>query len=312
MEGYFYYNLLDVNNSENITDIAKALSLPIRVEILRQLHKTPMSIVELAKANNISNSTVIFHLKILEKAKLITMQYAPDKKGKTQINFDNFIDIHFSISENRKSSVEIYSQSVPVGLYVDAKFDGYVRFATDKDFMRISLNDIYNEKRTEMQLLWTDGGYVTYAFSNEFAQNSEVYELNISLEICSETTYYRNDWKSDIDFYINGKKLLTYTSPGDFGEQRGRLNPEWWPDNNTQFGLLKTISVTSKGVFLDKVLVNPNITLSDLDIAQGNRILFSVGCDKNSKHYGGFNIFGKSFGNYPQDIILSASYKQTR
>lgn len=308
--GLLHYNIFNRDQQENIVNIAKALSLPIRVEILRQLHTKPMSIVELAKTNGISNSTAIFHLKVLENANLISIQYAPSKKGMAQICFDDFIDIRFSLSDERPKAVDVYTQSVPVGLYVDAEFDDYVRFATNEEFLRISLNDIYNEKRQAAQLLWTKGGYVTYAFSNEFAQGTEVCELNLSLEICSETTYYRDDWKSDIDFYVNGIKLLTYTSPGDFGEQRGRLNPAWWADNSTQYGLLKTISVTPKGTFLDKVLVNPAVTVHDLALAQGNKILFTVSCEKGAEHYGGFNIFGKSFGNYPQDIVLTASYKK--
>ena len=46
-----------------------------------------MTITELAKINNITTSTVIFHTNILMDANLIHMLYRPGKKGKTQVFF---------------------------------------------------------------------------------------------------------------------------------------------------------------------------------------------------------------------------------
>ncbi len=307
--GLIECNILDDSQTANVVAVAKALALPLRVEIIRQLFEKAMSITEIAKINRISNSTAIFHLRLLQEAGLITVEYAPSKKGMAQICYNDFLNVNFHLSEIKHDTTNFYTQSLPVGLYVAAQFDDYVRFATDSEIVRIGLHDIFNNKRQQAQLLWSKGGWVTYAFSNEFAQNAEVSELSVSLEICSEVAYYRDDWKSDIDFFINGIKLLTYTSPGDFGGRRGLLNPDWWQDNSTQYGLLKTISVTEKGVFLDNTIVNSDIALSDLNISDGNQILFTVRCDKTAEHYGGFNIFGKKFGNYPQDIVLTAAYK---
>ncbi len=308
--GLIQCDLLDESQKDKIVDVAKALALPLRVDIICQLFKKAMSVTEIAKVNGISNSTALFHIRILEKAGLIVVEYAPSKKGMAQICYNDFLNINFNLSKVTRNTTRFYTQSVPVGLYIAARFDDYIRFATDSEIVRIGLNDIFNNKRQQAQLLWTKGGWVTYAFSNEFAHDNDVSELSISLEICSEVAYYRNDWKSDIDFLINGVKLLTYTSPGDFGDRRGRLNPDWWQDNSTQYGLMKTISVTKQGVLLDNVIVNDAVTLHDLNLKKDNHIDFTVRCDKDSEHYGGFNIFGKSFGDHPQDIVLTAAYKQ--
>lgn len=302
-------NILDTTQTDKIVSVAKALALPIRVEIVRQLFDKPMSITEIARNNHISNSTAIFHIRLLHEAGLISVEYSPSKKGMVQICYNNFSKACFYLMQEKHETTNFYTQSLPVGLYVAAQFDEYVRFATKSEIVRIGLNDIFNNKRQEAELLWTKGGWVTYAFSNEFAQDTEVNMLSVSLEICSEISYYRNDWKSDIDFYVNGIKLLTYTSPGDFGDHRGLLNPDWWQNNSTQYGNLKTISVTEQGVFLDNILTNKEITLSKLRLNEGNSILFTISCDKNSEHYGGFNLFGKTFGNFPQDIVLTATYK---
>ena len=80
----------------------------------------------------------------------------------------------------------------------------------------------------EALLLWTPCGKVTYEVDNKFCLGGNtVEEIGFSMEICSETSFYRNDWKSNITFAINGVDIATYTSPGDFGGIRGRLNPDW-------------------------------------------------------------------------------------
>ena len=62
-------------------------------------------------------------------------------------------------------------------------------------------------------------------------------------------------------------------------------------------------------MFLDGVLVNDRITLKDLMLPSSPAVLFRLGNKKDAVNIGGFNIFGKNFGDYPQDIILTAKYK---
>ena len=64
---------LDMENVDTLCDVGKALSSPVRVEILKLLYSDNMIIGEIAKALDIPQSSAAFHLKLLEKADLIRM-----------------------------------------------------------------------------------------------------------------------------------------------------------------------------------------------------------------------------------------------
>lgn len=290
---------------QKIINFGNAISSPVRLKILRQLSSSPLTLIEVAKLNNITNSTALFHLKILQEAEIVAVRYLPGKKGKAQVFFLNHADILLTGNLTNSTTHFIHEQSVGVGYYVDAKAE-VLNVATFDKWIRLG-DRIFSNDRFSAQLLWTDGGSVSYAFENFFAKNSVVQEINFSLEICSEARFYRNDWKSDISFSVNGVDLATYTSPGDFGGVRGKLNPAWWGDENTQYGTLINLSVKHDGTYVNDRKYS-EICLKDLKLNVGNKILFTVYNKENAEYYGGFNIFGKSFGNHPQDIVLTAKY----
>ena len=148
---------------------------------------------------------------------------------------------------------------------------------------------------------------MTYKFPNEIKNTETVKSLNLSLELCSETMYYRDKYPSDITFFVNDIELFTWTSPGDFGGRRGKYTPKSWPLTSTQFGLLKTFKIDSKGVTLDNILVNPNVNINDLNIQNNNVITLTIKIKEDAIHKGGINIFGKNFGDYNQSIILTVT-----
>ena len=304
----YEFSIKNKQHYKNIEKIGKGISSILRIKILDQIYDAPRTITELAKINGITTSTVIFHTNLLLEANLIQMRYEPSKKGKTQFFFIG----PTSISINYKKSEELiekkYIQSMPIGNYTDANFFDYVRFATINEMYRIENNDIFNSLRNQAELIWTGGGKLVYSFSNQFASAQKIKELNFTLEICSETIGYKNDWKSDITFSVNDKEILTYTSPGDYGGKMGKLNPEWWSPYFTQYGDLVSISINDTGVYLNNQFISKKVTLRDLNLNKGNKILFSIETKKDAEHRGGFNLFGKSFGNYQQDIILTAFF----
>ena len=304
------FSIANTNDFVEIEKIGKALSSKLRLKILQQIHQAPKTITELAKINKITTSTIIFHTTILEDAKLIQMRFKPGKKGKTQVFFLGHNEIKIDYNFKKTIEEKKHVQSMPIGHYTNAIFDDYVRFATTKEMHRIEQNDVFNPLVRNADLLWTAGGMVEYSFSNKFAFEHKIREISVSLEICSETFGHLNDWKSDITFAINGIELLTYISPGDYGGKIGKLNPDWWDESYTQYGDLITISITNEGVFLNNKLVNKKIAIGDLNLTGSNRLLFSLYNKKDAEHYGGFNLFGKNFGNYEQDIVLSAIYDE--
>jgi predicted transcriptional regulator len=294
------------DDRKKILEIAKGLSSPIRLDILKELYKQPKSIPELSKILDIPASSLEFHIQQMEKSGLIIIKFAPDKKGYVRVCYGNYGSLNILLYTPQTSGKNTtYCTSAGVGMYTDLFCAGERGIATENAAFRNEESD-FNESRNVAGLLWLSSGWINYAFSNGFAKNAKVSSISFSLEICSETNGYRTDWKSDITFSINGLELFAWTSPGDMGDKAGLLNPSWWPRGNTQYGFLKNITVNEEGCFLDGKIMNKNVNINMLSLEKNSHIDFTISNKTNSLHIGGFNIFGKTFGNFKQDIILSA------
>jgi predicted transcriptional regulator len=101
----------------------------------------------------------------------------------------------------------------------------------------------------------------------------------------------------------------TWTSPADFGGERGTLTPEWWGSQNSQYGLLKVWKVAQNGSYVDGIQMS-KLTLGDLSLKPGEPIPVRIGIKAGASNVGGMNLFGSKFGNYPQDIILRQHFKR--
>jgi len=311
--GEFFLDLMDREGAETAARIAGALSHPLRIKLLQQLLRIPRSITELARINHATNSTVIFHLKMLEEAGLVFSKLQPNKKGKTLIFYVNFSSIVFSLQNDPKEAHDtVVKQSLGVGNYEFAAPTGYIRIATEDRFIVLEADDVYNPRRFDAKLLCVDNGEVRYAFSNAFAKRQLVKRLEFSMELSSESPYYCNDWKSEIIFSVCGVELATYLSPGDFGDVRGRLSPDWWDNKYSQYGLLVTLMIDRDGVYLNNERVKTDLTLDSLCIEQTDKITLSLRTDLSHQYAGGFNIYGNRFGNEPQDIVLRATVGNER
>ena len=97
-----------------------------------------------------------------------------------------------------------------------------------------------------------------------------------------------------------------YTSPGDYGARHGLLTPEWW-QTGTQYGVIKQVEVTEQGTFLDGSFVSP-VTIADLNIPEKPVFTFRLCVKENAKNRGGINLFGRKFGDYNQNIIVTFTY----
>ena len=101
-------------------------------------------------------------------------------------------------------------------------------------------------------------------------------------------------------FAINDIYLCTFISRGDHGERRGLLNPSWYGPTSTQYGNYVEIVIGSFGVSLNNDVVNKHVNIDSLDLDNADEILFKFG--NGETNVGGLNLFGKHFGDYPQDI----------
>jgi predicted transcriptional regulator len=150
---------------------------------------------------------------------------------------------------------------------------------------------------------------VEYQFPNRLPPGVTLEDVEISFEVCSEAPLHHPDWPSDITVCIGNVEIGTWTSPSDFGGERGALTPGWWDSQNTQFGLLKVWKVTANGSYVDGVQVS-KVMLKDLSFKPGKPIVVRIGIKEDAVNIGGMNLFGSRFGNYPQDIVLRQRFRR--
>ncbi len=291
----------------SVAKIAVALGTELRRSIVREIVNSPLTVKELAFKLNVSVSTISVNVKILEDADLIRTSYQAGKHGSIKlcsIKYERLI-VDFMQAIKDEESVGKYTINMPVGAFYDFDIKPTCGMLDENGF--IGKDDdrqtFYNPNRFAAQLLWFYSGYVEYRFQREMDADKTL-SLQFSLECCSEAPGFRNEYPSDITFWINDKEICEWRSPGDFGGKRGAYSPEWWPTTSTQFGLLKRLNITKSGSFLDNLYVG-KICLNDLKLNEKDYISFKIGVKDNAKNVGGINIFGDKFGNYPQSIQMT-------
>jgi predicted transcriptional regulator len=146
---------------------------------------------------------------------------------------------------------------------------------------------------------------VEYKFPNNalYSENSALKRLELSMEMSSEVPGTDMKWLSDIGVWINDVKIGIWTSPGDFGDRRGKYTPPFWKLEGSQYGILTTWELGAGGTFVNGKKVS-SVGLADLRIQDHHSIKVRIGVDESVRHVGGLNIFGKGFGDHDQDIVL--------
>ena len=293
-----------------LAKIARALSVDVRLEILKYMLNRSVSLSEISKSLNLPISSVSRHIDILEDAGLIVINYQPGLKGHTKFCAQAVLDVKISLVANKADSeMKSYITEMPVGMYSDCKVSAPCGMVS-KESKLGNFDDVqifYSPLRAQAECLWFKSGYVTYVFPSPQKDTENRKRISFSLEVCSDTIYYNNNWPSDITVNINGLEILTFTSPGNFGGKRGRLTPDYWPVTSSQFGQLQKISVDKNGVYLNNVLLHKQITFDDLRLFEKNSITFTIGVKEDAEHCGGISLLGKNFGDFEQAIIMKIS-----
>lgn len=289
--------------------VTKALSSGTRLEILRYLGNHTCSLSEIAEALSLPASTATLHINILEKAGLIQTDLRSASRGVQRVcarKYDQVI-IHIPLEPGQEDcAVQV---SMPLGAYMDAKAIPTCGLLGELGIIGQLDNPaaFYEPDHIYTQMLWFHCGYVEYRFPNRLPPNSILESLELSLEVCSEAPLHHQDWPSDITVWMNGVEIGSWTSPADFGGERGLLTPSWWSDANSQYGLLKVWHVTAQGSYVDGVKVS-SVTLEDLHLFPRQLIPIRIGVKEDARHLAGVNLFGSKFGNYPQDIVLTQRF----
>jgi predicted transcriptional regulator len=299
------------SNLAALEAVTKALASDKRLAILRYLSIHTCSVLEIAEALNLPQSTATLHITTLEKAGLIETDLQPATRGLQKVCARLYDQVVIQLPRERIQEETTSEVSMPIGAFVDANVTATCGLANEIGIIG-HLDDVsafYEPERIHAQLLWFRKGYVEYRFPNRLPPDAILDALEISFEVCSEAPLHHSDWPSDITVWINEVELGTWTSPADFGGERGVLTPAWWDNNNTQYGLLKIWKVTTHGGFVDGHRVS-SITLDELNLESGGFISIRIGVKENAHNVGGLNLFGAKFGNYAQDIVLKQRFQR--
>lgn len=298
-----------LDDMEQLSGIGRALSANTRIEILQLLCNGDMNINEIAEALSIPQSSAAAHVKVLEETNLIKTTLQPGIRGSMKLCSKSMNGIDIDLSSNRIGRERTEIIQMPIGNYVDYKVEPTCGIVSEKG--PIGDEDeprcFYHPERYKAKLLWFGKGYVEYRFPNNLLKHVKETRIDLSMEICSEDHEYNFDYPSDITVWMNEIDAGTYTCPSDFGGRRGKLNPEWWPDKNTQYGVLKTWSFTDEGTFIDGTLVS-STKLPEYQLGAREYISIRIGIKEDAKHVGGINLFGDCFGDYSQHLKMVIYY----
>jgi predicted transcriptional regulator len=294
-----------VNALEDI-EVLKGLASEQRIRILQLLRNEALNVNQLSTTLELPQSTVATNVLILEKAGLVRTETVPAKKGSQKICRGLYQEIVVQIPASRQSEGDLIEVEMPIGLYTSFEVSPPCGLcSTEAIIGYLDVPDGFlNPNRMKAGLLWFEKGYVEYKFpNNSLYREKAVSKIELSAELSSETPGTDPNCLSDITVWINRTEIGTWTSPGDFGDKRGKLTPLWWKLEGSQYGLMKHWSVTQEGSYVDGVEVS-GVRLSDLDLQAHHSIRVRIGVKETAQHLGGLNIFGKGFGNYAQDIVL--------
>ncbi|MBU5594068.1 ArsR family transcriptional regulator [Amphibacillus sp. MSJ-3] len=288
--------------------VYQALASDVRLKMIQLLSKKTYNLKELSEALNLSSPIVKKHIEKLEQAGILRTEKVPGKSGVQRISILLVDHIEISFPKKIQLAFASYEISVPIGHYTDFSIVPTCGLASDKDFIGPVDQPKYflAPERISAEILWFTQGFIEYKIFNHLEKDHQLKQIDISFEISSEFPFSNSVWPSDISFSLNHVELGTWQSPGDFADTRGKLTPKWWPDKINQYGLLKTLRITSHGTYMDGDHLS-DITIADLSTAHDSWI-FRIEVKEDAEHVGGVTLFGKKFGNHPQDIIFKTYY----
>lgn len=301
---------MNLDISDKSLPVYEALASSVRLKVIRLLAKQPMNIRELSEAVGLSSAIMTMHIKKLEKAGIVRSEMQPSRGGVQKVCSLQVEEAEI-IFPNKLEHIREYHQSeISVGHFTDFQVEPTCGLATTEKFIGIvdDPRSFLDAERFQAKIVWFSEGFIEYKIPNFLLSTENPTELVISMEIASEAPLTNNNWPSDLTFYMNNVKLGTWTSPGDFGDKRGKYNPPWWPDDINQYGLLKHLTVTNLGTRMDGHPMS-DVTLEQINVWDKQWTL-RIAIEGDSRNIGGFTLFGNGFGNYKQDIVFRLYYEK--
>jgi predicted transcriptional regulator len=296
--------------SESATSLFRVLSSETRVLILSLLSHNAMNVAELTAALDLPHSTVSLNIKQLVEAGLLQVEYVPGTHGTQKLVSKRYDEVLIRLPGVAIEAVQdVVEIRMPIGNYRHVEATAPCGIASDKRYIG-QIDDprsFFEPEHVFAQILWLNSGSVEYAFPNNVPFGSRLTRLEFSAELCSEAPNYDLDWPSDITLWINDVEIGTWTCPADFGGIPARFQPGWWNTDQTTYGLLQTWEITAHGSSLGGQPLS-DVTIGQIDIPGHTHLSLRLGVKPDAQNVGGLNLFGRNFGNHPQDLLMRLHY----
>lgn len=301
--------MLHIEKLSDGLSLFKALGSDVRLEIVRLLVEQPMSMNELASKLRITNGALTTHIRKLEECGVIAVSNDSGGHGNQKICHVIPDKLLIQIKGSPLPPENTCSVDLKVGRYSSCQIYPTCGLATSERLIGVVDDYRYfsHPDHFDADILWFTRGFVEYQVPNFAPANHHITQITVSAELSSEAPGVNNQWPSDISFFINDVCVGVWTSPGDFGDVPGIFTPDWWFPNWNQYGLLKMLIVNSQGSFMDGLKIS-NVRITDLNLDQTPLFNLRFAIDQKADHIGGLTIFGKTFGNYAQDIQVTLGY----
>lgn len=289
-----------------IGDVASALSSQLRRRMVELLFDRKLNINQIAETLGIPQSTAATNVLLLEKAGLVSTRQIAGKKGAQKICTLAADEIVLRlVPEDTDATGDVIETQMPVGLFTDFSASTPCGLLSSAGVIGYydNIDSFLNPHRATAQLIWFSKGYLEYRFPKNIPAGARINSLSITAELCSEFPGSNPDWPSDLTVWVNGIEIGTWICPGDMGDRRGALTPDWWGVGDTQYGFLKTWRVANDCSYIDGTKTS-DVRFTDLAIDQSSHITVRIGVKDDAENCGGMNLFGRGFGNYEKDVVL--------
>ncbi|MDG0791106.1 ArsR family transcriptional regulator [Cohnella ginsengisoli] len=298
-----------LSTDSNALRIYEALASEVRLKIIDKLYERERHVKELAAELFLSNAVVSGHIRKLEEAGIVGSRMKRIDGGTYKLCYVKTEFLQIKLSPDAPASLSCHELSLPIGQYTDYEAWPTCGIATTEKVVGQFDNPVcfMDPERVNAGILWMAKGWVEYKLPNYLYKDQRLHEIEISLEIGSEAPRVNENWPSDIRFDLGGKTVGVWTSPGDFGDRRGRLTPEWWHSDVNQYGLLKVLRIKENGAYVDGQKIS-GVGLRDIETNAMNWTL-RIAAEDTGRGRGGLTLYGKGFGNYDQDIVVRSYYE---
>jgi hypothetical protein len=179
----------------------------------------------LADHLGISSAITTRHISLLEEAGIIRSENIPGKRGLQKLCHLAVDKITLSF-EHQSMGKDYQVVSIPVGQFSAYEVSPPCGLASPEGYIGVCDDPRYfsDPAHVNAALLWFQSGWVEYRIPSYIISSRPIHAIDISLEICSEFPGYKEDWPSDIHFYLNGILIGVWTSPGDFGKKKESIH----------------------------------------------------------------------------------------